>query len=98
MKLTDEATATDYYLEWSTIVDAPVTRGMTWEKFAKYYKKQYGREGMRDFEARIDRVEKTGISAYPPLDNLAGYFDYNQAGYDGATASKEDVIRAYCRD
>lgn len=35
------------YLEWSTIVDAPVTFGMTREELATHYRDEYGRAGRR---------------------------------------------------
>lgn len=52
----------DYYLEWSTIVDAPVTYGMTLEEFKEYYQEEYGNAGMRDLETRMARVKETGTS------------------------------------
>lgn len=62
IKLTDPATSTDYYLEWSTIVDSPITYGMSLEEFKEYYKEEYGRQGMLDLDQRLALVEKNGIS------------------------------------
>ena len=36
----------DYYLLWSTVVDAPVTQGMSLREFKKYYQSEYGEQGM----------------------------------------------------
>lgn len=54
----------DYYLEWSSIVDAPVTWGMPLEEFKVYYKKQYGLQGMKELPERLERVDKYGTSSY----------------------------------
>lgn len=51
------------YFEWSTIVDAPVTYGLSLKEFKTYYRKEYGREGMRNLDARLKRVEIHGTSA-----------------------------------
>lgn len=47
----------DLYIEWSTIVDAPVGHGTRAEWVA---------EGIAP--ARLDRADRTGTSAYRPLD------------------------------
>ena len=52
----------DRYLEWSTIVDAPVTYGMPLDEFTAYYRDQYGAEGMRALPERMARVEAKGTS------------------------------------
>ena len=52
----------DRYLEWSSIVDAPITYGLTLEEFTDYYRSEYGDQGMRDLPDRMARVEATGTS------------------------------------
>lgn len=52
-----------YFAEWGTIVDAPTTRAMTHDDFARYYRDEYGRQGMDDFEERIARARENGCSA-----------------------------------
>lgn len=96
MKLTDPVDNADYYLEWSTIVDAPVTYGMPLHGLKEYWKYQYGEEGMKELPNRLARVEECGISALPPFDKLEGYFNFNYAGEDGKRASKEEIISKYC--
>jgi len=51
-------------LEWSTVVDAPVTYGMREDEFTDYYQAEYGNEGMRELPARMARVREKGTSAY----------------------------------
>ena len=38
VKLNDVNTNTDYYMIWSSVVDAPIVNGMSLEDFAEFYK------------------------------------------------------------
>jgi len=96
IKLTDENTQKDYYLQWSTIVDAPVTYGMTLDELKKYYKKYNGLDGMGPLDARLERVEKNGTSGYYPFDNLNNLIKGNRAGDDEKELSKIEIIEKYC--
>jgi len=84
-----------WYLEWSTVVDAPVTFGMSLEEFKEYYKDEYGRQGIEDLDRRLERVEAKGISAfnYDSVDDLIGW---NRAGKDESCLSKQQLIDVYC--
>lgn len=97
MKLHDDRDNKDYYLEWSTVVDAPVTYGLSLEEFKEYYKQQYGNEGMRLLEERLSRVEEFGISALPPFDELDDYMKHNRAGEKESCINKEQIIDRFCR-
>ena len=86
----------DYYMEWSSIVDAPVTFGLTLEEFSNYYHDEYGNRGMCDLDDRLKRVEKFGTSSYdkqPPESII--YF--NRAGPNEDSISREEIIKAYCK-
>ena len=84
----------DFYLEWSTIVDAPVTYGMSLEEFEEYYKEEYGNKGINQLPARLERVERTGCSAFnTTLDSLLAC---NKAGDNEVKISKEEIYRKYC--
>jgi hypothetical protein len=41
------------YLVWSTIVDAPVTFGVTLEELRSYWQDEYGRLSLADFDRRF---------------------------------------------
>ena len=56
------------YLEWSSLVDAPVTFGMTTEEFVAYYEEENGRRGLDDLDARLDRVDAKGTSVFGHAD------------------------------
>lgn len=96
IKLTDEKTNTDYYLEWSTVVDAPVTYGLSLGEFREYYRHEYGQSGMRDFDQRMERVEKTGSSAYQD-GFLSTILAHNRAGDSEKSLSREQILELYCR-
>lgn len=82
----------NYYLEWSTIVDAPISYGASLEEFRQYYQGKYGSEGMLD--ERLKRVEKSGCSAYHyDLDTL---ISCNRAGKDETCLTKEQIYQSYC--
>lgn len=84
----------DYYLEWSTIVDAPVTFGMSLEEFKEYYLAEYGRQGFGDLERRLERVEQSRTSyRIGTLDDL---LLCNRAGPDDSELTKVEIYKAYC--
>lgn len=97
MKLHDDKSEKDFYLIWSTIVDAPITYGMSLDEFKDYYKEEYGENGMQVLTERLKRVEETGISAHPPFNNLKEYFGYNRAGENETVLDKEGIIEKFCR-
>lgn len=96
VKLHDDKLNTDYYMEWSTIVDAPVTYGVGLDEFKRYYRDQYGEDGMRDFPNRMRRVDEKGTSS--ELDNSADeLIRYNRAGKNETSLTKEELLEQFCR-
>lgn len=95
VKLTHEGK--DYYLDWSTIVDAPVTYGMSLEEFKAYYHDEYGRKecelGLRE---RLERVEAKGTSARDACGSLTVLLRTNRAGDNEERLSKKAIIQKYC--
>lgn len=96
IKLSDEITGKDYYIEWSTVVDAPVTYGVSLEDFKEYYKNEYGNNGMKGFDSLIEETNKSGTSS--PYYNLQSLLDYNRAGENDKTLDKESILEKYCRN
>lgn len=86
----------DKYLEWSTIVDAPVTQGMTREEFVDYYIRRYGETSRAEMVERLTRADATGTSALD--DTLDGILRCNRAGDKEAELTKEQIIEKYCSD
>jgi len=86
----------EYYLEWSTITDSPVTFGMTLNEFTEYYKAEYGRHGHRDLKMRLGRVEEHGSSAHEECYWHPDLFKGNRAGPNETELAEEEIYRAYC--
>lgn len=85
-----------YYLEWSTVVDAPVTFGMSLREFRAYYQDEYGKSSMNEFENRMVRVQEKGTSSH--LDDSAEeVLQCNRAGKNEKHMSMEQIIEWYCR-
>lgn len=83
----------DYYLEYSTVVNSPITHGMTFEEFEKYYYQQYGLNSKQEFIARMQRAKETGTSAF--LDSLSYLISVNKCGENGKRLSKKEFIKKY---
>lgn len=83
------------YLEWSTIVDAPVTFGMSLADFCKYYQCNYGNEGMHGLADRMVRVEAKGTSCRF-ADSLNSFLQVNRAGPKESPLSIANIRRAWC--
>lgn len=85
----------DYYFEWSTIVDAPVTFGMKLDEFKEYYQEAYGTEGMRDLDYRLERVEMFETSSITPT-TIKEMIKGNRAGPDETELTIDEILKAYC--
>ena len=85
----------DYYLEWSSIVDAPIMFGLELEEFKEYYRLKYGTDGMDDLDARLERVELNGTS-YLDNRNVGDAISVNRAGPDESELTEEEIYQAYC--
>lgn len=96
LKLTDPSDGQAYYLVWSTVVDAPITGGMSREALREHWREQEGVAGLREMDRAMDRVEATGVSSpryRDPSDLLKG----NRAGEDESELTLAEVIEEYCR-
>jgi hypothetical protein len=84
-----------HYLEWSTVVDAPVTQGMTKEDFIYYYRRKYGSEGDTTLEERMERVEKKGTSSLID-DSDEDVVLVNRAGPKESPLHYDEIVQFYC--
>lgn len=85
----------DYYFEFSTIVDAPTTFGMSLEDFKKYYREMYGLDGMRILDERLERVERYGTSSQLK-ETAAEMLGGNRAGPNEEELTTDEIFKAYC--
>jgi hypothetical protein len=92
IKLSDDR---DYYLIWSSVVDAPVSEGLSLEELRIWYKEEYGNHGMRDLDERLERVKSKGTSS--KIHNSAeDTISCNRAGVDGTELTVQQIIDYYC--
>lgn len=85
----------NFYLEWSTIIDAPITLGMTLDQFKRYYKEEYGNYRFEQLPYRLERVEEYGTSQQgkvSPEDLIVG----NCAGPNETELNIQELFDNYC--
>lgn len=96
VKLTDDE-KNDWFLEWSTVVDAPVTYGMTLKDFTEHYIEEFGETGERELAPRLERVARNGHSFlgdhHGDVINVIGG---NRAGQNGTELTYRQLVAAYC--
>jgi hypothetical protein len=85
----------DKYLEWSSIVDAPLTWGMTLDELKEYIKAEYGSNGLLDLKNRLSRIEEKGTS-YIDCCSVEDVISFNRAGPYETDLTKEQLYTAYC--
>ena len=86
----------DRYFEWSTIVDAPVTYGLTLDELREYIKEEYGNEGLEELPARLERVEKYGTSSQNQ-ESAEDLCARNRAGENEKHISLKQIYKQYTR-
>jgi hypothetical protein len=82
----------DKYFEWSTVVDAPTTYGMTEDELREHVQFQDGKTGLDALPERLARVAVKGTSSHMDA-SLAELLGCNRAG-DGETELTEEQIYA----
>lgn len=83
------------YFEWTTIADGPATYGLSFRDFKRYYKRQYGAQGMTQWKDRMSRVAKHGTSAMDgstPEQLMA----FNRAGDGEKRLTIDEIWERYC--
>lgn len=83
------------YLLWSSIVDAPVTFGMSLDEFREFYQAENGRSSMLGLEDRLVRVENRGTSAHHYASGRE-LMKHNRAGKDETCMTYEQIVEVYC--
>ena len=84
----------DRYLEWSTLVDAPVSQAMTREKLDAYMRNRLGDTYMEQTHPlRMKTVDKWGTSREGlTAEELVAY---NRAGPDESSISIDEILQRY---
>ena len=87
----------DYYLEWSSVVDAPVTDGMLLEEFEAYYCCRYGHSSMDGLVERLARVNETGTSDMVSREDVTTWLVVNRAGDNERRLTVDEIVDKYIR-
>lgn len=86
----------DKYLIWSTVVDAPITYGMTLGELKDYIRAKYGEEGLRQLPPRLVRVEETDTSSLGF--SLSKLISCNRAGEGETHLPLAKLYKEYCEN
>lgn len=95
VRLTDSGK--DYYLEWSTVVDAPVSYGMPRREFQQYYRERYGFSGY-PLAKRLERADTDSRCSSLVGHTLDELISSNSAGDHEACLTLEEIIQRYVRE
>lgn len=90
----DAPTGKEYFLEWSTIVDAPMSKGMSLEEFVAYFKTEHPND-VHLLHDILQRVAKNGHSSIIH-DSIDSIIMENTAGDDDQELTKKQIIEKYC--
>lgn len=85
----------DKYFEWSTVVDAPITYGLTREQFEDYYRGEYGAVGMEDLPNRLARADTIGTSSLMGYKSVEEAIAGNRAGPNETELTADEILVAY---
>lgn len=84
----------DKYFEWSTVVDAPITYGMTRDECVAYIKEEYGNQGLFGLNERLEKADECGSSSRY-VSTLEGIEKYNRAGPKGACLTLNEIYNLH---
>lgn len=87
----------DKYLEWSTVVDAPVTICATLDDFKEYYIAEHGKASIGELAYRLARVEAKGTSSHIH-GSLEDCIVGNRAGDNEETLTLDEIYEKYCKN
>lgn len=73
----------DRYLVWSSIVDAPITYGITKKQLLQFWRTEYGRSGVEDLERRLAAGRTKTVDCMVSC---------NRAGKDETRLTTEQIV------
>lgn len=83
----------DKFFEWSTIVDAPISWGMSLDELTEHIKRTQGEEGLAVLAGRLERIAKTGTSFYDYT--LEELLSFNRAGLNEVSISENEIYKRF---
>jgi hypothetical protein len=82
------------YFLWSTVVDAPISYGMTLNELKDYVGGEYGVQGLRHLKERLKKVEKHGTSMIDDA-SLEDTISLNRAGDNESEITADEIYEKY---
>lgn len=82
------------YVEWSTIVDAPVSYVLTREHMLAHLDITYGTSSVAENRKRLERTDKHGTSCQSPY-SMESLVSCNRAGDKEENISLEEILERY---
>lgn len=89
---------TGLFLEYSTIVDAPVSTAAPYDEFLEFMCHEYGHHDVESHKARLERARVKGCSSHDPTEDLRSAIICNRAGRDETEMSFEQFVKHYFID
>jgi hypothetical protein len=86
----------DWYFEWSTVVDAPTTLGLSRDEMSAYVLDEYGERSHEWWPRSLERLDRYGLSALR-LKDPREMFEGNRAGAGESCLSPDEIIACYGR-
>lgn len=84
------------YFVWSSVVDAPITYGMTKEELKTFIKDEEGNQGLENLDLRLARVDAKGTSSMIH-NSLEEQISFNRAGEDEKCLTLDQIYKKYRR-
>ncbi len=84
----------EYFMDWSTIADGPITDGMKEGEFREYYAKEYGDYSMEGLSDRLERARISGSSSRLSV-SLEDFLGYNRAGENETCLTLDQIVQKY---
>lgn len=85
-----------WYLEWSTVVDAPVSYGMPLAEFREYVRAEEGSRGLAELDARLERAEAQGTSLVGSRESARDAVAFNRAGPSESCLTYDELVEEFC--
>lgn len=82
---------------WSTIVDAPVTYGLTPEEMEEVFIEDAVEKAKQDFKSSMKSVDQKGhaFNPFPGKNTVKDIVSLNRAGPDETRLTMEEIYEAY---
>ena len=84
-----------HWFAYSSIVDAPITYGLTADELREWWRDEYGRRDMAHLETRMERALEYGTD-HIRREDLADLIRMNRAGFKGTNLTLDQMIQIYC--